>query len=1026
MEQFAFLVALAVFGLLLVLPIWLIATIVRLRRDAENDRRENVQHWRDVTARLFVLEQRSQEAKPAATQSRQSAAENHVVDPAIQTPAPVQATHAQTSSPAPLITPPAILKPPQHPSAEAEILRPEFHTESETPPSRQMPEPVISPSQQPSPHISAPVLTKSEPEPQAQPRAGLEEILGTNWLNKIGISILVLGLAFFLAYQLQNLGPGGKVLLGVTLSVVMIALGVRYESSERYRILARASAAGGWALLYFVSYAVYHVAATHIIDSRELDFFLMLTVAAAIVAYSLRHRSQATTVLALVLSYLTVGIHHTSFYSLAASVVLAVTVVTLALRMSWFALELLGILATYFNHVLWLWPVIEALGPKRVEFPEYHTSILLLAFYWLLFRFSYIYRKVSNDNEESLSAASALANGFCLLAVLKYQSVHPEWTFAALIALGAVELGLSILAARRRRPAFIVLATLGSVLLVAAIPFRYSGSNLSLLWLAAAEAFLLAGVFIREVVFRRIGMITLAVVAGQMILDTGASLLELRLSNASAAVPDYPMAVLFAAGAALSYVNSHWVRVRWRELFQHEFDLGLARGFTYIGGLLALLAAWFAWPGMWTAVAWAVLALLLNFIAQQVSQPPLAMQGNLVAVLAIVRLITLNLFSTEQWHGFSMRLETVGATALLLYAAAPFARTADGEEGGAWSLFTAAYTWAASILVGVLMWDEMPTANVALGWMVLGIVLLEIGLQLKAGFLRWQGYAALGASFFQLFLADMDLPATAGFLSPRAARVLPLAAAYFYAEWRLRLGRKSSRDSDLVPASTMFSFFGGIAVAALLYFELAPSWVAAGWAAIALAMIALATALKHRDYLRQSSLWAGAVAFRAVTYNFFLPSYSKGPFWLSQQYYVGTAIALLFAALPFSFLLRKSEFGSQDSGFPLDRHPEQVFFFVPFGLLTALIGLQSTHGRLTVNWGMEGLAVFLLALLVGERSFRLSGLGLLLLCVVKIFLIDVWGLDPQSRYITLIVLGAALLLVSFLYTRHKEKFQRYL
>lgn len=62
-------------------------------------------------------------------------------------------------------------------------------------------------------------------------------MLGTNWLNKIGIGILVLGLAFFLAYQLQNLGPAGKVLLGVALSAGMIAIGVRYESNQRYRIL---------------------------------------------------------------------------------------------------------------------------------------------------------------------------------------------------------------------------------------------------------------------------------------------------------------------------------------------------------------------------------------------------------------------------------------------------------------------------------------------------------------------------------------------------------------------------------------------------------------------------------------------------------------------------------------------------------------------------------------------------------------------------------------------------------------------
>jgi uncharacterized membrane protein len=38
----------------------------------------------------------------------------------------------------------------------------------------------------------------------------IEEMLGTNWLNKLGIVILVLGVAFFLAYQLKTLGPAGK------------------------------------------------------------------------------------------------------------------------------------------------------------------------------------------------------------------------------------------------------------------------------------------------------------------------------------------------------------------------------------------------------------------------------------------------------------------------------------------------------------------------------------------------------------------------------------------------------------------------------------------------------------------------------------------------------------------------------------------------------------------------------------------------------------------------------------------------
>ncbi len=1026
MEGFGVLIGLALLGVLVLLPIWIVSSIARLRGEVENDRRENSQHWQDVTARLYVLEARLKEQKetPAPTHEAPHDALNEMPAASQQARmvAPVVTAPLRPPSPPPSVPaiPPA--KPPQTSQPEPE---PKIAPPSTPPPTR----PAAPPPPPLAPRVSPPVFAMSEPDKPAERGFDLEEMLGTNWLNKIGVGILVLGLAFFLAYQLQNLGPGGKVLLGIGLSAVMIAVGVRYESNDRYRILARACAAGGWALLYFVSYAIYHVPAAKVIDSRELDFFLMLAVAAAIIGYSLRYRSEATTALALVLSYLTVGIHHTSVYSLAASIVLALTVVALALRMKWFSLELLGILATYFNHLLWLWPVIEAMGPHRVLFPEFQTSVALLVFYWLLFRFSYIYRQVADDNQERLSTAAALANGFCLLALLKYQSVHPEWAFWALLLLGAVELGLAALATRRRRTAFIVLATLGSVLLVAAIPFRYSGSNLSILWLAAAEAFLLAGVFLREVVFRRIGMLSLAVVAAQMIFDTAAQQLELRLGSAPGTLPDYRMAVLFATGAALCYFNSHWLRARWQDLFKHDFDSAVAGSFTYVGGLLTLIAVWLAWPGMWTAVVWAVLALLLNVAAKQFNQPSLAVQGNIVAISAIIRLITLNLFSAEQFHGISLRLVTVGATALLLYAAAPFARAADGDREGAWSIFTAAYTWAASILVGVLLWDEMAAVNVALGWMALGLALLEIGLWLKAGFLRWQGYTALAASFLQMFVANLDVPTVPGQLSSRIVRIVPLAATYFYADWRLRwsgIGGRGTRQDRTVSAGTVFSYFGTVSVAALLYFELASLWIATGWAAQALAMIVAALAVKRRDYLYQSYLLVAAVALRSATFNFLQPVIGVILFNHARRYELGAAIALLFAGLPFAFLLRRVASDRSQHEFSPGAHPEQIFFFVPFGLLTALIAFESSRGQLTVNWGIEGVAVFLLAVWVGERSFRLAGLGVLMLCVAKIFLIDVWGLDPQSRYITLILLGCALVLVSFLYTRHKEKFRRYL
>ncbi len=72
-------------------------------------------------------------------------------------------------------------------------------------------------------------------------------MLGTDWLNKVGIAFIVLGIAFFLSYELKNMGPAGKVLVGFVTAAVMLGAGIWFDRGERYRILARAGIGGGWA-----------------------------------------------------------------------------------------------------------------------------------------------------------------------------------------------------------------------------------------------------------------------------------------------------------------------------------------------------------------------------------------------------------------------------------------------------------------------------------------------------------------------------------------------------------------------------------------------------------------------------------------------------------------------------------------------------------------------------------------------------------------------------------------------------------
>jgi len=99
---------------------------------------------------------------------------------------------------------------------------------------------------------------------------------------------------------------------------------------------------------------------------------------------------------------------------------------------------------------------------------------------------------------------------------------------------------------------------------------------------------------------------------------------------------------------------------------------------------------------------------------------------------------------------------------------------------------------------------------------------------------------------------------------------------------------------------------------------------------------------------------------------------------------------------------------------------------IPLAPITLLIARDVSQGRVMMARGIEAVAVFLFALVVGQRSFRLMGLGVPLLCVGKILVLDVCLQSKSDRFVTFIILGISLLLVSFLYTRYSEAIERYL
>ena len=109
-----------------------------------------------------------------------------------------------------------------------------------------------------------------------------------------------------------------------------------------YAIFARGLIGGGWAALYFTVYATYGLEASRTIQNPLIGVTLLLTVAAGMIAHSLRYRSQVVTGLTFFVAFVTLAISPVSTFSLIASIPLAGALLFVARRFSWTEMAMTG------------------------------------------------------------------------------------------------------------------------------------------------------------------------------------------------------------------------------------------------------------------------------------------------------------------------------------------------------------------------------------------------------------------------------------------------------------------------------------------------------------------------------------------------------------------------------------------------------------------------------------------------------------------------------------------------------------
>ena len=478
---------------------------------------------------------------------------------------------------------------------------------------------------------------------------------------------------------------------------------------------------------------------------------------------------------------------------------------------------------------------------------------------------------------------------------------------------------------------------------------------------------------------------------------------------------------------ALAYVASSYLL---RVLGRHKYHL--------INASVAVLLIALTFPlkppssplsQHWLAIAWLLEAAVVLALGSYLKEMVFRMQAYLLSAVALGALFVINLYGTPEPPDvlrWATVLPAIAFFYLLLWWLPK--SLATGKVLKDEKYVGPMFSYSGSALLAILLWKELDPVAVALAWGFMGLILLEAGVRFGQVPLRIQAYLLSALAFGRLFLANFTAPGEILGLSHRVVTVVPIIAIFYYLVHRLKeegdAGRLAEYEKHL---PQVYSYTAAALLVILARFELTRSLTVLAWAALGFILLTLGIILRNRDLRIQGCLIAILTVWRSWSTNFFLVGSLYGiPERLATTVPV---IALLFIS-QLLCLYRRELFPkakeAQRGLARLDAHAQGIFSILGGFLLAILLFFEVRGNLLTVAWTIEGLGLMAAGFLLRERTLRLSGLGLFAVCLFKVFVIDLRGLETIYRILSFILLGIILLLVSFAYTKYKDLIKRYI
>ena len=491
---------------------------------------------------------------------------------------------------------------PAQPKTEAPVTHKPQERIAEPPKAPPAQERKETPVQQQQPQKSIPVIEAPQIKPTAQPQPeqeklgwfdqwlqknpDMEKFIGENLINKIGIAVLVLGIAFFVKYAIDKdwINEVGRVVIGLVSGGILVAIAHRLRNS--YRSFSSVLVGGGIAIFYFTIAFAFH---EYKLFDQTSAFVIMVVITAFAVSLSILYDRIELAMIATIGGFITpflVSTGQNNYQALFTYMaILSTGLLVLAYFKRWQLIYFTAFLFTIFIYGAWLFDQVY----NNNGIP-YRDALFFATIFYFLYVAMHIVnnirtrRKFSGFDFTSLLMINFAYYAAGIIALEYWNSGQYKGLFTA--SLGAINLILAFIFLRQRtadKNFVYLLIGLTLTFLSLAAPVQLKGNNITLFW--AAETVLLFWLYQRSGI--KLIKISSAIIAILTLISLGMDWVEIY----GVEVGNLPVAINkgFLTSVFVSLALGLLYRLFWREADTYYFAPITNKNLKNIVGTTAVL-----------------------------------------------------------------------------------------------------------------------------------------------------------------------------------------------------------------------------------------------------------------------------------------------------------------------------------------------------------------------------------------------------------------------------------------------------